>query len=413
MKALVTARTATESILPKSEFSPMHQQVFNEAQTLCGRAAGICYSTETWEDLGKKPQNSDSRFTGCLKRGHYSIMEHYNVSIVFEGVSKLQAMILNSVQIYSTSERSGRYTPMTGNSDKEVELYQKWLSIFSGLIKENSPDIIAEVAAIRAQENARYVLSVFTHSTNLYYTANLRQWNALLNMLKSMDSYVERNKSRFSDFVYDNLSLDLSDLIYNLELSIGMEGVKDDEVICQNMFVALSDDHIMKEHDYEDDFYGDAYSHTYKASAVQLAQAQRHRAIKYFIHSDFCSDEFYVPEIIKGTNFESEWINDLMSIKHVIPQATLFKVTEVGFVGDFLNKCRHRLCGRAQLEIMQQTLNTLKELKARGEFSPSVLKALNKYFDGDNVKTKCDMGVPCKEPCRNLGVSGAPLKRSI
>lgn len=413
MKALVTARTAPEHMLPKTEFSPMCDQILNEAKALCGRAAGVCYATDNWESLGKKPQDSDNRFMGCIKKGHFSIMEHYNVSIIFENVSKFQAMILNSVQIYSTSERSGRYTPMTGNSDIEIELYQKWLKIFLERINEENPDIKPDTAVTRAQENARYVLSIFTHSTNLYYTANLRQWNSLLNMLRSMYKYVDSNRDKFDEFFYDNCISDLSDLIHYLEVNIEVAGAEADEVTCQNMFIELCDNHVMKEHSEDDDFYNDMYSHTYKTSSVQLAHAQRHRAIKYFIHSDFKVDEFYVPLIIRGTEFEDEWLSDLTSIKSVIPQAALLKVTEMGFVGDFLKKCRHRLCGRAQLETMKQTADTLTKLRNDGNFSSSIQREVESYYNDGKLKTKCENGFSCKEPCNKLGVSGKPLDRSI
>ena len=51
------------------------------------------------------------------------------------------AIVLNSLQDYATSEKSGRYTVMTGNSELECDLYEKWLNIFKKRVLEIEPDI--------------------------------------------------------------------------------------------------------------------------------------------------------------------------------------------------------------------------------------------------------------------------------
>ena len=64
---------------------------------------------------------------------------------------------------------------------------------------------------------------------------------------------------------------------------------------------------------------------------------------------------FFVPPILKETPYETEWLSDMRSIKEVYPQGTLVSVTEQGLFEDFAMKCKERMCGRAQLEIMEDT----------------------------------------------------------
>ena len=72
--------------------------------------------------------------------------------------------------------------------------------------------------------------------------------------------------------------------------------------------------------------------------------------------------KYYVPPIIKGTKLEEEWLKDISSLEDFYPQGMLVKVNERGTLENFILKCTERLCGAAQLEIMEQTDRIMKKL---------------------------------------------------
>jgi hypothetical protein len=113
--------------------------------------------------------------------------------------------------------------------------------------------------------------------------------------------------------------------------------------------------------------------------------------------------QFYVPKIIKGIEYEANWVTDLMSVAETTPIATKVPVVETGFIGEFLMKCDERLCGRVQLETMNTITQNLIRFARNYGNSPFMKYMLSKYIDLDNyneqtVKTKC-CRVKCKEPC--------------
>lgn len=150
----------------------------------------------------------------------------------------------------------------------------------------------------------------------------------------------------------------------------------------------------------EDDYLGVTYSVSYPASFVHIAQAERHRTLKYFMQfNPNCSvTEYLVPKCIRGTDLEKEWLEDLNSVKDLVPQATMVGIIETGHVADFLLKCEERLCGRAQLEIMEQTEKTAYRFAKEVEGNTSGV--LKDYVDKFWLNTKCQMLGDCKEPCR-------------
>jgi hypothetical protein len=106
--------------------------------------------------------------------------------------------------------------------------------------------------------------------------------------------------------------------------------------------------------------FGDSYTTVYNGSLAMLAQAQRHRTIRYTM----CLREvgeygFYVPEIIYDAEIKAEWLEDIKSVAYCIPQGTMVRITEQGIFEDFVMKCKERMCGRAQLEVMRATETTV------------------------------------------------------
>ena len=151
------------------------------------------------------------------------------------------------------------------------------------------------------------------------------------------------------------------------------------------------------------EIYDDVYSTNYTASFAELAQAQRHRTLKYEINK-INENEFYVPKIL--TTYDelvAEWKDDMEQLKENLPQGTLLEINERGTYEDFILKCKERLCSFAQLEINEQTKNTL--LKYLKETSNNeIAKDLMQRTKG----SRCTFpDYKCNSPCGfNEGIIG-------
>jgi hypothetical protein len=408
-----------------------------------------------------------ARFNATSQTGHHSISDHIKIEILFENISKALAIVLNSLQDYATSEKSGRYTEMQGSTEQEVKLYNKWKDIFRSKILEEYPEtddsmleqkikawvnkdeslksyidrlsikdgkledtnidikISKQLETIKntnktlpsvklAQENARYVLSVFTRSTTMGYTTSLRQWNYIYDWcMKYLDVYFYREnklwlkeENRQASYFEEQLFLDLQDLAEFLYNNIYIEQLRDTKNRCFDFLTTLSGEyyHPMSYYTPADDVIADSYQVSYYGSFVQIAQAERHRTLKYFIKYDEDLQMYYTPEIIKGTKYEEEWLNDLKSISYLVPQATQVLIIETGHISDFVLKCEERLCKRAQLEVMKQTKATAERFYNNSDNLSSAGKVyMSKFVDRNgNIQTKCQMLGTCHEPCNKV-----------
>ena len=141
--------------------------------------------------------------------------------------------------------------------------------------------------------------------------------------------------------------------------------------------------------------FGENYCTTYLASFAQLAQAQRHRTLSYEM-SLLDKPEYYVPRIIRGTELEKEWLEDISSLEKYYPQGMLVEVNERGTVENFVLKCTERLCGAAQLEIMEQTVETMNKYLEAVKNDPNIESYLLPYSKG----ARCTFpGWKCNSPC--------------
>ena len=115
--------------------------------------------------------------------------------------------------------------------------------------------------------------------------------------------------------------------------------------------------------------------------------------------------DWFVPPIIKGTEYESQWIEDLESVKDIIPQATQVMIVETGHLSKFLLKCEERLCSKAQWEIMNQTKLTAERFISQldSEYCSKVFKnyASQLISKITGVTTKCQLQGHCAEGCKN------------
>ena len=369
MEIKVIASTKVGYVMPK-----------DEAVDFSGKSAGICYLPDTVETLfAEAPEKTQRRADGNIKSGHHSVFGHPTYNLCLEGIPKILAMILNNEKIYNTSEKSARYTHMEP-SPQEKELYEKWIEIFKEQILIQYPKFEDKRALKLAQENARYLISVFTPATVMEYTVNFGQLNYIINWAKDYIKNAEENtfsiklKETFKEFLASMPDLEI-------------EGLDSRN---KNRNFSL----FAKRKNRNEEF-GENYSVTYLASFAQLAQAQRHRTLSYEI-TLLDEPKYYVPPIIAGTNLEKEWLKDISSLKEFFPQGMLVQVNERGTIENFVLKCMERLCGFSQLEIMQETKNIMNKYLEATRDKPELYQYLLPYSRG----ARCTFpGWKCDSPC--------------
>lgn len=351
-----------------------------EALDFSGKSAGICYLPDTIETLfAESPEKTQRRVNGNIKSGHHSVFGHPTYNLCFEGIPKILAMVLNNEKIYNTSEKSARYTHMTP-SVQENTLYERWIHIFEDVISSKYPEFDSKRILKLAQENARYLISVFTPATVMEYTVNFGQLNYIINWAKD---YI--NNADDSAF-----SLKLKDVFkefLNAMPDLEVDGL--DSRIKNRSFSLFS----TRPNRYEE--FGENYCTSYLASFAQLAQAQRHRTLSYEM-SLLDTPEYYIPPIIRGTDLENSWLEDISSLSQYFPQGMLVKVNERGTIENFVLKCTERLCGSAQLEIMEQTSEIMNKYLAATVDKPELHNYLLPYSKG----ARCTFpSWKCNSPC--------------
>ncbi len=364
----------------------------DEALKFAGKSAGICYLPHNTEKLfSESEERTIKRAENTLKSGHHSVYSHSVYNFVLEGIPKILAMILNNEKMYNTSEKSARYTKME-STGIEKELYEEWIEIYKEKIKEKYKDFDEKKVLKLAQENARGIISVFTPATTMEYTTDFRQINYIIHWAEDFIENAENTlfnqklKEVLKDFINqmpDIIIPELNSKTKNRTFSLFAKRDRKEE-------------------------FGENYSTNYEVSFSELAQAQRHRTIYYEMQiKDKAS--YYVPKIIQNTDLETKWIKDLSSLENNFPQAMLVKVNERGTVENFILKCQERICGAAQLEIMNQTKDTLdKYIENTRNTNKEVYEYLLPYSKG----ARCTFpGFKCTAPCVFGGINA--LNRSI
>ena len=359
-------------------------------KAFAGAEAGICYMSKPY--FGSYVSDKDKaykRFSTVASTGHHSVAGHAQVALLLEGIPKILAMYLNNLNDYETSEKSGRYTVMTGNSEAEMTVYSKWCDKFMKLIKDTYGDKIDDRTVDKlAKENARYLLSVFTPTT-MGYTTSLRQFNYIIDWAEKFvnsetpDNYFYNElKKYFAEFASILKSLLYVEELRDTKGRIGLDMIKFEETNVTNVQL------------------GKMYNIGYKGTFAEYAQAQRHRSLSYTMQFDGISKEFYIPEILLGDiDLMDEWLADMRSVAQYIPNGTLVFIEESGNIEKFYLKSMERNCGRAQLEIMLQNLETSKYFYDNIDKFPREYQGLiNSYSHNGEGKMKCQM-LKCKEPC--------------
>ncbi len=376
-----------------------------EVFSLGGHAAGVCYEPGDFNNvLAESPNKTRKRAENCAKQGHHSVYGHCCVSLFIKRVPKFLAMLFNNQRFYNTSEKSGRFTDLSeseGTSNIEKVLYNKWKGIFEVLIHEysNEEDIKFKSFKIKtlAQENARYLLD-FQVPTSFIYTSDIRTLNYIVKNLEAFKEEVA-GLDRFS-----RTTLAIDEFVSWFKGSgFYFSDIKREDIKLK----------FFRKHPPLKEEFGETFCASLEMSVACLAQAQRHRVLTYEVLKesfDRNPGSFYVPPILVKYGMVDEWIKDMgvLSEEGVFPQATLLSVVVRGNFEDLLTMGRERLCGAAQLEIMQRTrglissyytaLSSLRNCKGLSRDVQmrldDMLNELEEYKD----KPKCSR-VPCRSPC--------------
>jgi len=353
----------------------------NEAIDFAGKSAGICYMPEDLQTLfSEDSKKTERRAKQTLVSGHHSVFDHPTYNLALSGIPKILAMILNNEGMYTTSEKSARYTKMEP-SEEEKELYEKWIEKFEAKIKEVYPEMADKQTRKLAQENARGLISIFTPATTMEYTVSFRQLNYIVNWFK--DYINNEPDTGFSK----QLKPYLKEFVESVSYLIVPELNSDVKERRLSIF-DTSKEHI--------EYFGEVYSTTYLGTFSQFAQAQRHRTLQYRISIPE-EQVFYVPLIIRNTELEEEWLKDISFLAEFYPQGMLIRINERGTVENFVLKCKERLCGCAQLEIMLQTKEIMdKYVEQTKDTYQEIYEYLKPYSNGVRCTFK---GWKCSSPC--------------
>ena len=383
------------------------KRLINGMEIFSGKAAGICYMKDEYFGTNvSNDEKAETRFEKVAPTGHHSIADHTFTTVLFERIPKMTAMILNALGFYDASEKSGRYTVMKSEGyDTNYILYDKWRGIFPKLIKDRYPNLDDKLVEKLSLENARYMLSVFAPSTVMAYTTSLRMWSYIRDML---NRYIDRNSNLLGD---TDFNLKLLECITELRDKINELGITSKKIV-ENKGRELN--FLAKQTGFniwdEEESFSASYLIKYKTSLAGLAQEQRHRTLDYFMCFDGSPVKYYVPEILRDTEYEEKWLEDIATISESYPIGTMVEVVETGLITNFLYKCDERLCGRVQLETMRNVEFNLCKFVRSWHKSPFMLKQLQKHFRDCKIIMKCG-NIKCMEPCV-WGAVGA-LTRNI
>lgn len=464
-----------------TETDGISQAQMEDLKTYCGKNAGISQLREGFFGTAvSDPEKALPRFRNTVRMGHMSIADHAWVEVLFENASRMMAMIMNSLQYYNTTEKSGRYTEMTGNTPEQRALYDKWNEKFRKRIMEIHPDYndafierqlrsmhtdsaievkngrvftynsavtpspkmdITESEDIqkslntilsnprlpvntRSQENARYILSIFTKSTTFGYTTTLAQWNYIYDwceryvnqfrtvrddtespgcsLVRILENDTVRPATMFEANVYD----DLEDLRVYLKENLYVEDLRDHKKRGFDMLTDIFDEnHFMKDYDHEcDENIRFAYTTDYETSLIVLSHLHRHKTLKYYMDLDVSNAGFYVPVFIKGTPDEKEWLDDMESVREQIPAGMLVHVIETGTLDNFALKTSERFCGCAMLETMLNVKSVAEKfvkLYESGHATWLEKNVIEKFYDPKwgKLRTKATITDGCHEGC--------------
>lgn len=364
------------------------------AEQLAGILGKICQMPEDIEALIRQTKEDHERVGKVVKKsGHHSCYSHEYITLILVGIPKAVAMVLNSLQFYNTSEKSGRYTIMKDCSDVEKAIYNKWVAKLTKVIMEKYPEkdipkMTEEVAKKKAMENARKFLSVFT-PTVMAYTTSRQQWNYII------DWCAKFRGTRVDSYFYNKLADSLEEFAEAIKPQVYVEGLRDNK---EREFYFFTDTE-----DVAKEYIGTVYATSYLASFDEVAQCERHRVLNVLAHFDgnpvYNQKLYSVPIILNEyPELKQEWLSDYMKVADLIPQGLLLVVEEKGtFMSWRKSKSLERDCGQAQLEIMLHNKMLRQKFKENRE---NLTKDEQALLDAMESGVRCRYGdFKCTHPC--------------
>lgn len=398
----IAATTECNNVVP--------EQMNTEMTILSGKFGGTCYAAEGYATIKMQPvEKALKRAESTAKRGHHSVFQHCMVTMEIQ-CPKIIAMLLNSIGVSNTSEKSARYTKMQPQTEREGELYEKWHTILLERIGAMYPEKFTEKEVDKlAYENARYMISVFC-PTSMVYSLPFRNIFYVLDWTASMIKNLKTLSGGFNKRLCEELESLQEQL---LSVVGGKENFHDNK---NEAFRFMPVQAYGEKDDDNREYFGDVYTAKLLASFAQVAQEQRHRTLRVKINFSGDNPEeygFYVPEILKNTPLEEVWLADIRSIGDVYPQGILVSVTEQGLFEDFVLKSKERMCGRAQLEIMRLTEQmTEKFIENQKNLSAANRRRLEAVMENGAPCARCGFAdFICTDGCK-WGKNGA-LGRKI
>ena len=339
----------------------------NFADNLGSKAAAVCYMRENFDVIQNESADKTARRVTLTKAsGHHSVYDHFAITLLLEDIPKLLAMLLNNENDYTTSEKSARYTKMA-TSGREKELYEKWLGIFKDKIVKayaNEPYVM-KAAEKLAGENARYIMSVLTPATTIVHTISYRQFNVLYAFAKKMQGGTHP------------LAVAIAPALKEFCAELEKTGFVDEKLVEKAMerggFSLFFGGNSGESGDFQgksggqNEVFGDVYLVKYRASFAILAHLHRHRTI-YYSMSLPDEAEFYIPPIIRDdAGLVEQWQSDMQSVASTFPNGMMVDVVERGTIEKFIMKAKLRHCARAQLEICNLTMDTMRRFYEKGD----------------------------------------------
>lgn len=387
------------TIAASQEIDQVVPEELNQAMIfLSGKYAGTCYAADGYETIKTQPmEKAVKRAAGTAANGHHSVFQHSMVTMEIQ-CPKIIAMLLNSIGISNTSEKSARYTKMQPETEKEQELYEKWHEILEKLIWEEYGERFSEKERNKlAYENARYLLSVFC-PTSLVYSLPFRN----IFYVRDWAEQMRKNLLTMNGGFNERLAAELQNLVESLSEVVGHSTIIQDN---KNEYFRFMP--VQATGQFDDDnieFFGDVYTAKFYASFAQVAQEQRHRTLRVKINFSGCEAGeygYYVPEILQTEELRQQWLEDISSVGEQYPQGMLVSVTEQGLFEDFVMKCKERMCGRAQLEIMRITEQLVDQfVRDRQNLSQANQKRLDAILENGKPCARCAYpDFTCVEGC--------------
>lgn len=183
-------------------------------------------------------------------------------------------------------------------------------------------------------------------------TATLRQWYRVLNSCRSFTgNYICEDDDIYSkdncQVTYFEKKLYESLIVIEQFLS---SILIDSKVSESGYFDVLTNysgvvEYSLKNFTEFDTYLGLTYTWTSEVSLKCFLNLIMSGKFKNYMMLEFSNPEFYVPDIIRGTEYEQEWLSDLESIENIMPFATKVKIIELGVLSTLLEEYKNSVSG--------------------------------------------------------------------